>query len=318
MVRHGYDLNLEIVWLRGAEFKNERQGWSALVRMRDNCLDVFAYSKNPEKPVNMYIDIMRDSILKINEEIGLKAQEYIIYSKNGLQDRFAYELLQGSKEIGNNYIYSKVFQMISIDEILGSVNGHDTIIGQKHTYQIESLLNTLTSALLKLQNNTDYHLAGEYSCTIYIRDMLEQYGYLCFDQSLHGVSGVDRSAGLFDLLIRKRNDWRDLSIYEAIRMNAFDKKQLNSHIKKMLYTYNFKGIDNLILVSYVGWDKDRFHMLSNRYSNFVSSGESLPFTVVESQRMDFLSDTFLRCQKVGYDCGGTVIFIYHIIVRVAA
>ena len=33
--------------------------------------------------------------------------------------------------------------------------------------------------------------------------------------------------------------------------------------------------------------------------------------------MDFISSTYLRCYKVGYDCGKIKMYVYHFIVRVA-
>ena len=65
------------------------------------------------------------------------------------------------------------------------------------------------------------------------------------------------------------------------------------------------------------WDKDRFNELADQYGEYVMSGELAPFTVVDNRLMDDFCDTFMRCLRVGYDCGGTTLFVYHMIVRVA-
>ena len=321
MVRHGYDLNTKVVWRTGAMFHNSRCGWSALVRMKDNCLDVFAITSQPEThPVNVYLDILRESINKINEGFGLTAQEYITFKKGNLTDRFKYKYLTGTLEIGNHNIYSEVFGAVSIEEILGIVNVQDRLRGQGSKSQINALLNALTGVLLQLQENNDYYSAKENSCNKYVRDMLGQHGYICNDQTLRSVSGTGISAGLLDMLICDKDTGKELSIFEAQKLKGFgksDQDKLDDHLKRLLDNYNARGLRNLFLVSYVAWDKEKFNELSESYCKYVASGKSAPFTTVDNELMNDFSDTFLRCFRVGYDCGGTTMYVYHIIVRLS-
>ena len=98
MVRHGYELNTDIVWRTGAVFERRQLGWSSLVRIKDNGLDVYAKAENKnEHPVNSYLDMIRGSVYQINDELGLTADEHIAYRKGGLEDRFDYEILSGIK-----------------------------------------------------------------------------------------------------------------------------------------------------------------------------------------------------------------------------
>ena len=323
MVRYGADLNTKIVWRTGAMFCNKRCGWTALVRIKDNYLEIFARSMKPKThPVNVYLDMMRETICKINESFGITAKEYIIYRKGDMQDSFEYEMLRGNLKFGNHVIYSTIFQnMISIDEILGIVDIQERVFGQGFDNQTGTLLHTVADALLKLQDNKFYYSADENTCNTFIRDMVEQRGYICYDQSLHAVSGTGKSSGLLDILIRDKDSGKDLSIYEAQKLGAFgkaDKDYLDDHLKRLLVNYNKRGLRSLLLVSYVSWKEERFNELADQYCSYVFKGISAPFSIVESRLLDNLSDTYMRCLKVGYDCGGTTIFVYHMVVRVAA
>ena len=323
MVRHGYELNTKIVWRTGAVFKNKRCGWTALVRMKDNRLDVFARTRKPDThPVNVYLDMMRESICKINAGFGITATEVITFRKGGLKDRFDPEILKGSIEHGQHSIFSKVFNtMISIEEILGVTNAQDRIFGQGTDNQINTLLNALADILLKLQDTSYYYSADEKTCNAYVCVLLEKCGYICKDESLHAVSGTGKRAGSLDILIRDKDSGKDLSIYEAQKLKGFGKaeqKYLDNHLKRLLDNYNAKGFRNLLLISYVAWEKVKFNELADQYCKYVINGGSAPFKVVESRLMNHLSDTFMRCLRVGYSCGDITMYVYHVIVRVAA
>ena len=321
MVRHGYDLITKVVWRTGAMFHNSRCGWSALVRMKDNCLDVFATTSQPEThPVNVYLDILRESISKINESFGIAAQEFITYRKDGRTDRFEYEMLRGTLELGIHTMYSKVFGSVSIEEVLGIVSVQERLRGQRTDSQINVLLNALSDVLLKLQENSYYYSAEENLCNTYVRDMLQQRGYICNDQTLRAVSGTGISAGSLDMLICDKDTGKELSIFEAQRLKGFvkqDQNKLDDHLKRLLDNYNARGLRNLLLVSYVAWNKVDFKDLADSYCKYVASGKSAPFTTVDNKLMNDFSDTFLRCFRVGYDCGGMTMYVYHIMVRLS-
>ena len=124
MVRHGYELNTNIVWRTGAIFERKQCGWASLVRIRDNRFDVYATTENQkEHPINSYLDMMRESVYEINREFGLQADEYIFYRRDGKEERFKFRTLVGSRKTGIRQVYSEVFdQPIDIEEILGILN----------------------------------------------------------------------------------------------------------------------------------------------------------------------------------------------------
>ena len=323
MVRHGYELNTDTVWRTGAVFERRKLGWRSLVRIKDNYLDIYARSDDQRvHPVNTYLDMMRESINNVNDKLGLTATEYIAYRKDGLEDRFRYKTLVGSKEAGQLTIYSEVFEsLLDINEILGIINSPRKMSENDRDFQIEKLLNSLMVGLRSLQGNSAYYNAKEDMCNSYIRDLLQARNYICKDHTLHGTSATGKSDGEPDIVIRNKGMDFDLSIYEALKLSVFGgsaKEYLMQHLVKLLKNYNPTGITDLFLVSYVSWSRDRFDSLAREYCNYVVRDVGTEFKFVSILPMDDFSSSFIRCYKVGYDCGEIRINVYHVIVRVAA
>ena len=322
MVRHGYELNTDIVWRTGASFERQQCGWSSLVCIKDNCLDIFAKSQNQTThPVNAYLDMVRGSVYKINESIGLTADEYIAYRRDGKEDNFKYKKLMGILRAKHQEIYSEVFEeYVNIDEILGTIKSPDKLAADEPDNQIAALLDSLMDALAKLQGNSTYYDASENKCNSYIRDLLEMRGYTCKDQTLHGISATGKSDGELDILIRDKDRNVDLSIFEALKLKAFGKGEqeyLIKHLEKLLDNYNPKGFTTLFLVSYVSWNKDRFNDLTNDYSDYVKRNVGTKFRFTGSHEIGSYNSSFIRCLLIGYDCRGIKMNVYHILVRVA-
>ena len=322
MVRHGYELNTDIVWRTGASFERQQCGWSSLVCIKDNCLDIFAKSQNQTThPVNSYLDMVRGSVYKINESIGLTADEYIAYRRDGKEDNFKYKILMGILSAKRQEIYSEIFEeYIDIGEILGTIKSPDKLAADELDNQIAALLDSLMDALAKLQGNSTYYDASENKCNSYIRDLLEMRGYTCKDQMLHGISATGKSDGELDILIRDKDRNVELSIFEALKLKAFGKGEqeyLMKHLEKLLDNYNPKGFTTLFLVSYVSWDKDRFNDLANDYRDYVKRKVGTKFRFTGSHEIGSYNSSFIRCLLIGYDCRGIKMNVYHILVRVA-
>ena len=322
MVRLGNELNTEVVWKTGAEFRRKRCGWVALVRIKDNCLDVYAKSDRQEiHPINTYLDLMRESIYEINKEFGLDFDEYIIYYRDGKSDRFDYEELQGSLISGLHEIYSKkIHARLNIEEILGIIKSPEEMFQLGTDSQLIQLPDDMFNALHSLQGNSDYYGAHENRCNTYVRDLLRMRGYVCEDQTFHGLSETGNSSGSLDILIRDKDNKRNLSIYEALWLKSFgkaDRKYLDKHISKLLDNYNADGLTCLFLVAYVTWDKIIFNEFARQYCQYVMTDSDVPFGIMDSMQIDIVNDTFMRCMRVRYNCGGTSMYVYHIVMRLS-
>ena len=154
MVRHGYELNTDVVWRTGAIFERRQLGWKSLVRIRDNSLDVFASTENQkEHPINSYLDMLRESVYEINRAFGLQADEYIAYRRDGKEERFKYRTLIGSRKTGIRQVYSEVFdQPIDIEEILGILSRSKDEQTELIVEQMLSVLKSMTGRSVDLNN----------------------------------------------------------------------------------------------------------------------------------------------------------------------
>jgi hypothetical protein len=164
MVRHGYELNTNIVWRTGAIFERRQCGWTSLVRIRDNHLDIYATTENQkEHPINSYLDMMRESIYAINKVFGLHADEYIFYRQDGKEDCFDYGTLIGSKNAGITQIYSKVFkQALNVNEILGIFIGFENREIEEVIEQMLSVLRSMSGRIVDLYGQDETALTREF------------------------------------------------------------------------------------------------------------------------------------------------------------
>ena len=168
MVRHGYELNTDIVWRTGATFERKQLGWSSLICIKDNCLDVYAKADNQrEHPVNTYLDMIRESICNINDEFGIVGNEYIAYRKNGKEALFDYSELIGSKRERIDRIYSGVFKTtIRIDEILGIIGRPKDQMIQGVIDQMLSVLGEMTEECVNLNHRGEVELTADFQRAI--------------------------------------------------------------------------------------------------------------------------------------------------------
>ena len=324
MVLHGFELNRDLVWKTGAVLERKRLGWQALARSKDNCLDVYAKASDQGMhPINSYLDIVRESVYRINSDFGLEAKEYITYSKDGKKEEFLYKYLEGSKKAGQNAVYSTVFDtLLNIDDIIGAITSPSRLKDGMGDKQIQELLSDLTNALLELQGDSHYFDANENACNSFVRSLLKSAGYVCMDQTLRGVGAAGKGDGELDIVIQDKDRGNDIAIYEALKLTqksfaTSDQQYLADHIKKLLDNYNPTGLKNLLLVSYVSWDKDKFNGLTSRYMSYIKNSIPEPYEVIISSMPVHLNTGFLRCYKAAYDYGGITMYIYHFIVRVA-
>ena len=325
MVEHGGELNKEVVWKTGALFEHERLKWQALARIKDNCLDVYAKAGDQKtNPINSYLDIIRESVYGINSDLGLAADEFITYAKNGKKDEFKYKKLEGSKRAGQEKIYSEEFdELISIVDIIGAISSPRQLLSGEVDNQIKALLSTTAKALLKLQKNRSNFDKTENELNTLVRDFLEMSGVVCKDQTLQGEGENRKDYGELDNLIQDRDQGNDIAIYEALKLKQKtfakgDKDNLSAHLLKLLDNYNPNGLENLLLVSFVCWSKDQFNELASKYMEYISDNVAEPYEILDSRAMEDFSSAYLRCDRVKYDRGGISMYVYHFVVRVAA
>lgn len=168
MVLHGYELNIDAVWRTGAVLERRNCKLSALIRIRENFLDIFVKTGGPDKyPMIVYLDMIRDSVQTINKNFSLNAEEYISYRRGTDEELFDYKALIGSKENNIDKVYSKVFRRaIFIDEILGIINNPRDHLLKDVVGQMLSVLTEMSERSVDLSGRGEVALTGDFQTAI--------------------------------------------------------------------------------------------------------------------------------------------------------
>ena len=168
MVRKGSEIRPEYAWRTAAFFERSRCGWEAFLRSEENSLDIYVNANKTEThPVNAYIDIIRDSIIRINSELGIEADEFITYKEHWGEDTFETEYLFGCLENGIDKIYSKVFnRSLYIKEILRVVDNPDRALTTEVIKQLCSILSEMSERCVFLCSRGEVELTTDFQSAI--------------------------------------------------------------------------------------------------------------------------------------------------------
>ena len=116
------------------------------------------------------------------------------------------------------------------------------------------LFDEIVGALASLCGNPTYNSSSqEDPMNDYVRDILG-HGLQVRDQTRQGISGRSRSAekgqaGELDIQIR--NNGRPIGIYEGLRLEGVNSKEIYDHIAKATIQYNPQGVKEIFVVAYV-------------------------------------------------------------------
>ena len=116
------------------------------------------------------------------------------------------------------------------------------------------LFDEVVGALASLCGNPTYNSSSlEDPMNDYVRDILG-HGLQVRDQTRQGISGNSSSAekgqaGELDIQIR--NNERPIGIYEGLRLDGVNTKDIYDHIKKATINYNPQGVKEVFVVAYV-------------------------------------------------------------------
>ena len=120
MVERRGELDLEIVWRTGARFRHEALKLSAVVAIDGNILRFFIRHENPMHRPNTYLTMLKASVDRIVEKMGLKAPScQLVYKLDGRRDSFDLDMLKAMQEARQTQVFSMTWRrMINIDSIL--------------------------------------------------------------------------------------------------------------------------------------------------------------------------------------------------------
>ena len=100
----------------------------------------------------------------------------------------------------------------------------------------------------KLISNEIYYDASEDRRNTYVRDLLDEKGYVVIDQTRHGLSPQGKDAGKVDISIFKEG--KTYTLIEALNLSCLSKKYIDTHLDK-IFDYDVLGNDINIILNYV-------------------------------------------------------------------
>lgn len=310
MVEMRSQLEVENVWLTGAVFSQASMGLRALVKAEDNVLKIFVKSTNQLHPANTYLNIIKSTIERINESLGLSSTEQIVYREESITECFDYDYLIDSYNHGNREIYSREFRKNI--KILDVLNQSDKDVEDRRTRLLEDILNVCQM----MQSNKLYWHTKENERNTYVRDMLRSKGYYIADQTLSGQSASGKSPGELDIEIRYSAE-KSWTVYEALNITSFsdtNKSNWNEHLQRLLDNYNPIGYPFLFLVSYLECSKDNFKEMWLKYYEHISTFSLKNYML--QKMINHSNDSFyIRSAECVYDRAGLPTTVYHICVR---
>jgi len=180
----------------------------------------------------------------------------------------------------NNVIARQAEQWANIDdEIIESVEASkEDMIRRQAEANAEAyakalrsspfLFDEIVGALAALCGNSTYNSSTlEDQMNDYVRDILGR-GLQVRDQTRQGISGNSRSAekgraGELDIQIR--NNGRPIGIYEGLRLDGVNSKEIYDHIAKATINYNPQGVKEVFVVAYVRGQTTGFGDFMNRF-----------------------------------------------------
>ena len=317
MVDMHRDLDIENVWLTGSRFQQNSTGLSAVVKAEANVLRLFVRSTDLRYPADYYLDVLKDIIERISDEMGLRITErQIAYKDDGITECFDYDELTGLQRLGQMACYSKQRKrLIQIEKILRQ-SDHNVDKDR------QDLIGSIIRACGQMQANSLYWGTNENTRNTFVRDSLINAGYQIADQSLSGISAGGKQSGELDILIRKKSGipW---TIYEGLILNGAGGTQIkywDEHLYRLLDNYNENGLQFLVLVSYVTCSKDRFPEICKLYTDHIRTFSPGKYTFQSMSPADLDPEKceiphYLQAIRSTYDCGGFQTNVYHLFVR---
>lgn len=298
MIKMRDDLDRDKIWLTGMILCAREGNISALVRMHDRRMEIYVKSANSDiHSPKEYLSEIRDNLLRINRELNLTAEEYIVYKEGDDSEDINYQTLLIHLNSGENEYFSTVFRKkIPIKAILGIVESEADIasiihfcmqnkevdyatinrmLSEEHSRRnYRELEEAIVECGAKIQGNFLQISEGkENDRNTYFRDMLSvSKKYIADDQTLNGRSANQKAAGELDLLIKDVRQ-QPMAVIEALTLSSVKKNYISEHIDK-LFLYDTWGFFNNYILVYV--ENCNFAGFRERYKNYISQYQYQP------------------------------------------
>jgi hypothetical protein len=329
MVERSAELDMECIWRTGAKFQLLELGLSAVVVIDGNTLRFFIRHSNPMHRPNTYLTMLKANVDRIVENMGLKPpSNVLIYKLDGKRDSFDFDMLKAMQGMGQPQAFSRTWRkMIPITDILNQS-------APERMGDEMKLLNAIQRSCRNIQTEPIYHLIRSKNAPGLVngagmedlrnrrlRDDLFGSGYHIQDQSQRGRSGSSKGIGELDILIYDEEN-KPWTAVEALRISDRSKanwNNWNSHLDKLISSYNFFGAQFLYLLTYVDADPSVFINIWEGYQKHIPKYNPGQYTYMDRSFVnlnDSDSPRYIRTAKCRYFCGNYQTTVYHIFARI--
>ena len=161
----------------------------------------------------------------------------------------------------------------------------------------------------KLISNEIYYDASEDRRNTYVRDLLDEKGYVVRDQTRHGLSPQGKDAGKVDISIFKEG--KTYTLIEALNLSCLSKKYIDTHLDK-IFDYDVLGNDINIILNYVTVsDFDKF--ITNYITYMKARKWRSPMVDLDEKCKEYkILYSSIRVVKTTHKRNGKNTILYHI------
>ena len=161
----------------------------------------------------------------------------------------------------------------------------------------------------KLISNEIYYDASEDRRNTYVRDLLDEKGYVVRDQTRHGLSPQGKDAGKVDISIFKEG--KTYTLIEALNLSCLSKKYIDTHLDK-IFDYDVLGNDINIILNYVTVsDFDKF--ITNYITYMKERKWRSPMVDLDEKCKEYkILYSSIRVVKTTHKRNGKNTILYHI------
>ncbi len=308
IVRMRDDIDYRYVWYSGGIFRQHDSKQTAYIYTISNELHIYVNNENSFYDPNEYMTPIMANVRRINEELGISADELVTYKKNGVEAELPFKYVRGNIENGIYWVYDpQINEAIDLRRV---IKRYDSIQPKIRT----ELLKKILYALGDLQNKKIFYNADENARNEHVSSLLRAAGIPCCDQQTGGVSSTGIKPGERDIVIQDKNG-QDILIYEGLNLECVQTTEIEDHLKRLINNYNPQGLSYGILVTYMKCKRDRYSSIIFKYENYITRNAPQDYFCNGKPEKIVNLGQYISCYEMSYRNGGSFFIIYHIIVR---
>lgn len=186
------------------------------------------------------------------------------------------------------------------------------------TPKAERVLKDLLEACFKTQDNKVFQDdSDENKRTKQILDLLDSKNeYKTENQYPTGISSTGKKIGSCDGLIVDKKFNNEYYV-EALNIKSFDTQYLKTHINKLEFNYDFKGLPIKFVLVYCNLKEGKFDDFVSKYKNFIENEMEYFYkkTVINEEIVEYNKFTNCRIFQSAHIRESKNVYLYHILLK---